>query len=508
MAEQQLHERIMDIALQRGFLLPSAEIYGQWGGFYDYGPLGSQIKRHIQNIWRSRIIVADGFHEIETSVILPEAVLKASGHAANFTDPLTNCEKCKKSFRADHLLEAKTLKSWAGKNPNELSEALAANNIICPDCKGKMQPVGSFNLMFSTQVGGGNNTAYCRPETAQGIFLDFSRVFKQTGAKLPLGIGQIGRSFRNEISPRQGLVRMREFSQMELEYFFNPKKPVIEGFAKLAEYKVRVKPPCEDEAKCAPASEVTLADGIAKGYFPNEIVAYFVYKTADYYKFIGIPESKFHFKVLGNNERPHYSMGNVDLEVQTSYGWIETVGIAYRTDYDLASHGKHSKQDLSVFVEEEKARMIPHVVEPSMGVDRLFYCLLESSYRAATPERDWEWFAFPPFVAPYIAGVFPLMKKDGLSEKAKEVVEKLRATGLEARYSESGSIGKRYARADEVGVPYCITIDYTTKEDETVTVRFRDDAKQIRMKISELGILHKWAAEGKVIANHKNNRTF
>lgn len=492
MAEQLLHEKILDIALQRGFLLPSAEIYGQWGGFYDYGPLGSQIKRHIQDIWRAKMLREDEFHEVETSIILPEAVLKASGHAANFTDPLTNCGKCKKSWRADTLLEEKTAKSWAGKNPNELTAELASNNIACPDCKGKLMPVGSFNLMFATQVGGGGNIAYCRPETAQGIFLDFPRIFKQNGQKLPMGIGQIGRSFRNEISPRQGLVRMREFSQMELEYFFNPKKPAFEGFSKVSGKTARVK---TDGGKMV---TVTLADGITKGYFPNEILAYFVYKTSEYYKLVGIREEKFHFKVLSENERPHYSKGNVDLEVETAYGWIETVGIAYRTDYDLASHAKHSKQDLSVFVEEEKARVIPHVVEPSFGVDRLFYCILESCYRPATKERDWEWFAFPPFIAPYLAGVFPLMKKDGLAEKAEEVVEKLRGAGLDARYSESGSIGKRYARADEVGVPYCITIDYQTKEDETVTIRFRDDAKQIRMKISELTVLHQWATQGKV----------
>ncbi len=498
--EQPMHEKILDIALQRGFLLPSAEIYGQWGGFYDYGPLGSQIKRHIENIWRSRILRDEEFHEVETSIILPEAVLKASGHAANFTDPLTNCGKCKKSWRADTLLEEKTKTSWAGKNPTELSQALAANGITCPDCKGELLPVGSFNLMFATQVGGGGNTAYCRPETAQGIFLDFPRIFRQTGSKLPIGIGQVGRSFRNEISPRQGLVRMREFTQMELEYFFNPKNQAMQKFASVADYKTRVKPACEgkEENLCPPVEEVTLADGIKKGYFPNEIFAYFVYKAAEYYKFVGIPENKFHFKVLAKNEMPHYSKGNVDLEVQTSYGWIETVGIAYRTDFDLSSHAKHSKQDLSVFVEEEKGRIIPHVVEPSFGVDRLFYCLLESCYRPKTPERDWEWFAFPPFVAPYVAGVFPLMKKDGLAEKAEEVAGKLRALGLDARYSESGSIGKRYARADEVGVPYCITIDYQTKEDETVTIRFRDDGKQIRMKISELAILHQWGARGKI----------
>ncbi len=495
MAEQQLHDKILDIAIQRGFLLPSAEIYGQWGGFYDYGPLGSQIKRHIENIWRIKLLRDGEFHEIETSIILPEAVLKASGHAANFTDPLTNCEKCKKSWRADTLLEEKTKTSWAGKNPKDLSEALAANQVACPDCKGKLLAVGSFNLMFATQVGGGGNIAYCRPETAQGIFLDFPHIFRQNGQKLPLGIGQVGKSFRNEISPRQGLVRMREFTQMELEYFFNPNKATMEGFAKVAGYKVRVKRPEANEA-----AEISLSDGIAGGIFPNEIFAYFIYKTAEYYKFIGVPEEKFHFKVLAKNEMPHYSKGNVDLEVNTSYGWIETVGIAYRTDYDLASHAKHSKQDLSVFVEEEKGRIVPHVIEPSFGVDRLFYCLLESCYRPATKERDWEWFAFPPFVAPYIAGVFPLMKKDGLAEKAEEVVGALRALGLDARYSESGSIGKRYARADEVGVPYCITIDYQTKEDNTVTIRFRDDAKQIRMKISELAVLHQWAASGKVNA--------
>lgn len=500
MAEQPLHERIIDIALQRGFLLPAAEIYGQWGGFFDFGPVGASIKRNIQDEWRRRILLDGGFHEIETTTILPEAVLKASGHAANFSDPLVECKNCKKSFRADTMLEEKTGKSWAGKNPVEMTDALYQNNITCPDCKGKFGQVSAFNLMFGTQVGGGGNVAYCRPETAQGIFLDFPRVFRQNGQKLPLGIGQIGRSFRNEISPRQGLVRMREFTQMELEYFFNPNKTGVGEFAKISGNKVRIKPPCEDEANCPPVEEVTLQEGISKGYFPNEIFASFTLKAQEYYLALGIPYDKFHFKVLGKKEMPHYSKGNVDLEVSTSYGWIETVGIAYRTDFDLANHAKHSKQDLSVFVEEEKARVVPHVIEPSFGVERLFYVLLESCYRPKTQARDWEWFAFPPKIAPYAVSVFPLMKKDGLAEKADEIVGQLRASGIDARYSESGSIGKRYARADEIGVPYCITVDYQTKEDETVTVRFRDDAKQIRMKISDLPQIMKWAKDGKVTA--------
>jgi glycyl-tRNA synthetase len=510
-------DRLVDVAIRRSMLIPSAEIYGSPAGFFDYGPIGCAIKRKLENLWRNEMLVKEGFHEIETSILLPEAVLKASGHADNFADPVVSCKKCNSRFRADHLLsENEGVKKSGIKLDGMPAEKLAAlireHKVVCPNDRGELSDVGYFNMMFRTAIGAGDDrVAYCRPETAQGIFLDFSRIVKNFGSRLPIGIGQVGKSFRNEISPRQGLVRMREFSQMELEYFFNPGQQAHPKFQEVSGEKLVFE--MEDGA----VRELTLAQSLSEGIVPNEIMAYFLWKQEGLYLAAGIPRQSFRFRKIGKDDTPHYSRGNIDLVVETSYGWIETTGTAYRTDYDLSSHAKHSKADLSVFVEEEKKKVVPHVVEPSMGVDRMFWCVLEHCFRekstaisegngahspeANRAEKDWEWFNFPPSIAPYHAWIFPLMKKDGMDEKAREVEALLREGGLSVYCQESGSIGKRYARADEIGVPYCITIDYDTMKDGTATLRFRNDGKQIRLPISELcAKVLEFAKEGKVSA--------
>jgi len=495
-------ERLIDVAIRRSFVMPSAEIYGSPAGFFDYGPVGCAIKRRLENLWRSEMLQKEGFHEIETSMILPEAVLKASGHAENFSDPIVSCKKCNARFRADHLVDenpafAATGAKAEGMPSQELTDAIRKYKVVCPNDKGELTDVARFNMMFKTAIGAGDErVAYCRPETAQGIFLDFARIVRNYGSRLPIGIGQVGRSFRNEISPRQGLVRMREFSQMELEYFFNPEKQSHAGFAKLSGEKLVF------EMEDGSVRELSLAESVAEGVVPNEIMAYFLWKQEKIYLAAGIPRDKFRFRKIPKNDTPHYSRGNIDLVVETSYGWIETTGTAYRTDYDLASHAKASGADLSVFVEEEKKKVVPHVVEPSMGVDRMLWCVLEHCFREKTPEKDWEWFAFPPAIAPYHAWIFPLMRKDGMEEKAREVESLLRESGLIVYCQESGSIGKRYARADEIGVPYCVTVDYDTLKDSTVTLRFRNDGKQIRLPISELAEkIATFVKEGKVTAD-------
>jgi len=498
-------ERLMDVAIRRSFLIPSAEIYGSPAGFYDYGPVGCAIKRKLQGLWRSEMLQKEGFHEIETSLIVPEAVLKASGHAENFADPLVACNSCKNKFRADHLIEGdeKAKKDGikaAGLPPAELSALLKKYAVACPQCKkAALSEVGWFNMMFRTNIGPiDGNTAYFRPETAQGIFLDFARVVRNYGSKLPIGIGQVGRSARNEISPRQGLVRMREFTQMELEYFFNPIDQGYPKFERIKHEKLRF----VDE-KNQPY-EIEISQAVENGLVANQIMAYFLWKQKMIYLAIGVPQEKFAFRKMPKEETPHYSKGNVDMEVETSYGTIETAGTAYRTDYDLSQHSKHSGADLSVFDEGTKQKIMPHVVEPSMGVDRMFWCALEHCFREKTPEKDWEWFAFPPAIAPYQAWIFPLMKKDGMDSKAKEIEESLRESGLTVYYQDSGSIGRRYARADEIGVPYCVTVDFDTLDEKsdkhgTVTIRFRNDGKQVRVKISELAAtLSHFVKEGKV----------
>lgn len=500
--KSQRKDTLMDVAIRRSILIPSSEIYGSPAGFYDYGPIGCAIKRKIEDMWRMEFLQKEGFHEIETSIIVPEAVLKASGHAENFADPLVTCSLCKNKFRADHLLAEnpgakKDGVKADGMPPQKLSELIKQYKVECPECKKPaLSDVGWFNLMFRTNIGPiDGNTAYCRPETAQGIFMDFSRIARNYGSRLPIGIGQVGRSFRNEISPRQGSLRRREFTQMELEYFFNPKDQSHPKFEKIKGETLRF------ALEGGRFEKIPIGKAVTDGLIPNEIMAYFLYKQKMLYLAVGIPEEKFAFKRMPKEETPHYSRGNIDLEVETSSGLVETVGTAYRTDYDLASHAKASGADLSVFVEEEKQKVVPHVVEPSMGADRLFWCVLEHCFREKGAEKEWDWFAFPPAIAPYHAWVFPLMKKEGLDAKAHEVEGMLREAGLTVYYQESGSIGKRYARADEIGVPYCITIDFDTLKDGTATLRFRNDGKQARLKIAELAekIAH-FVKEGKVAA--------
>ena len=518
-----MKEEIMEIALKRDFLIPSNEIYGQISGFYDYGSIGAPMKKKIENAWRKFFIWRDGAFEIETVVILPEIVLKASGHVGHFGDPLVECSKCKKRFRADTLVadeiskkvkeegsgeHVKRLKEHLtrlpGMKPEEISEKLKELGLKCPDCKGEFGDVGWFNLMFKTNIGPiEGNPGYTRPETAQGIFLAFPRVFRAHGSRLPLGIAQIGKSFRNEISPRQGLIRLREFTQMELEYFFNPSKPNHPKFKDVEGQKVRVLTRESQTSGKEEVQEFSAKELVEQKIVPNDIMAYYLVKETQFYQSMGVPYNEFRFRHMLADETPHYSGGNFDLEVSTSYGWIETIGTAYRTDYDLGSHAKMSKQDLSVFIEEEKKRLIPHVIEPSFGVDRLFWVILEKSYRenGGAEGRDWSWFDFPPSIAPFDCAVFPLMKKDGMLEKAEELAVCLRDEGLNVILDASGSIGKRYARQDEVGTPYCITVDYDSLKEGTVTVRFRNDGKQSRLKMEGLGqTIRDFIKSGKVTA--------
>ncbi len=510
MKQQKLHERLMEIALQRSFLIPSCEIYGTSGGFYDYGPTGCLLKKKIEENFRKFFIKRDGFLEIESSLILPEIVLQASGHAKNFADPIVKCKSCNSEFKADELLEDKGKGEKEWETPSALSELLKKEKITCLNCKGELEGIGWFNLMFKTNIGPiEGNVGYCRPETAQGIFLDFSRIFRNHGTKLPLCVGQIGKSFRNEISPRKGIIRLREFTQMELEYFFDPEKQTMEKFSEVEKEELRIELPGSDRIQKMSASEA-----VKKEIIPNEIMAYFMVRQTQFYVALGVPYDKFHFKKMGKKDTPHYSKGNFDLEIETSFGMIETVGNAYRTDFDLSSHAEKSGKDLKVHIEEigengngngsDKAggkgaatsnnsaseasgrKIIPHVVEPSMGVDRLFWCILEHTFRDKNPEKDWAWFDVPPMIAPYTCAVYPLMRKDGLAERGKAVVAKLREEGFDTIYAETGSIGKRYARADEIGIPYCFTVDYDTLKDDTVTVRYRNDGGQERVKIEDL----------------------
>ncbi len=487
MTSTEIRERISQIGLRRSLIFPAAEIYGTLGGFYDFGPMGTAIKHRIQDLWRKYFIKKNGFLEIETSLIVPEIVVKASGHLDHFSDPVTTCKLCGSKFRADHLLEENEL-HVEGKTIDEINKMIKESKIICPNCKKEgFSEVTFQNLMFKTNIGPtGGVPGYGRPETAQGIMLDFSRIYRTYG-KLPLAIGQIGKSLRNEISPRQGVIRLREFTQMELEYFFDPQEPKFSKFKEMENKKIAIVTQSSQEKegkKDAKPTILTCQDAVDQKIVPNEILSYFLGATTAFYEECGIPFAEMHFRQLLPNEMPHYSGGNFDLEVHTSYGWIETVGIAYRTDFDLKSHMETSGKDLTVVMPDGR-RIIPHVVEPSFGVDRLFWTILEHAYRKGE-DRGWEWLDLPLELSPYGVAVFPLMKKDGLAEKAHEITDMLRGSNISALYDESGSIGKRYARADEVGIKWAVTIDYDTLKDGTVTIRDRNTTKQERIKISDI----------------------
>jgi glycyl-tRNA synthetase len=483
-----MQDEIMEIALKRAIFMPSSEIYPPVAGFFDYGPVGSALKRKIENFWRSFFLKRDGYLEIETANILQEEILRASGHTVNFVDPIVECNKCKKKYRADHLLEEAKVKLESMKK-EDMTSAIREKRIPCPECKGELGDVGWFNLMFKTNIGPMEGTiGYARPETAQGIFLNFSRIFRSHGSKLPMGIAQVGKSYRNEISPRQGLIRMREFSQMELEYFFDPKEPTHPNFKEVEGQKMRIYTREEQAKGSEKAIELTAKEAVEKKIVPNEIMAYFMIREMQFYQSLGIAYENLRFRHMLPKETPHYSGGNIDLEVKTSFGWVEVVGNAYRTDFDLKSHSQFSGKDLSILIEERKEKIIPHVVEPSFGVDRTIWCILEHCYRkgGGAEKRDWEWFDFPAYISPYNAAVFPLMKKDKLDDKAKEVAKLLRDNEFDVIYDETGSIGKRYARADEIGITYSITIDYDSIKNGDVTIRFRNDGKQTREKIENL----------------------
>ncbi len=473
-----LHEKIFDLALKRSIYYPSNEPYGAVAGFYDYGPVGVLLKQKIERLWKNIFIKERGYLEVDTSIITPEPVLKASGHVDEFGDPTVGCDKCKIKIRADSFIaDADEDFKWDGKLES-IDKTIKEKKLTCPRCKGKLSKAEMFNLMFKTGIGADRLPAYSRPETAQGIFTSFPRLYKNHGTKLPMAVGQVGKSFRNEISPRKGLDRMREFTQMELEYFFSPSESGIEGFDGLSDNKMRFMIDGKIVTK-------TAYEAVEEKIASNEIFAFFLLKEWEFYKKVGIREPKMYFRVLREDETPHYSKRNIDMEVQTSFGIIETIGNAYRTDFDLSQHAKLSGQDFSVFVESEKKKIVPHVFEVSMGVDRLILCILEHCFREATKEKDWEWFDFPPLIAPYELAVYPLMKKDGMAEKAKEITLKLREK-YDVFYRDSGSIGRRYARGDEIGVLASITIDYDTMKDNTVTLRYRNSGEQVRIELPKV----------------------
>jgi glycyl-tRNA synthetase len=444
--DTQRMEKIVSLCKRRGFIFQSSEIYGGLNGCWDYGPLGVELKRNLKEYWwRTMVHERDDVVGMDGSILMNRAVWKASGHEETFTDPMVDCRTCKARLRADQVPEKNGVKQ-------------------CPNCGGKdLTEPRAFNLMFKTYVGATEDESsitYLRPETAQAIFVQFKNVLDTSRKKLPFGIAQIGKAFRNEINPRNFTFRSREFEQMELEYFCRPEQGM-------------------------------------------ELLDYWREERLKFYQNIGIAREKLHVLTVPDGERAFYSKGTYDIEYDFPFGRQELEGVAYRTDYDLTQHQKASGKSLEYFDEEAKQKFIPHVVEPSAGVDRTVLALICEAYtedQAPDEKGNMETrtvLRFHPRMAPIKCAVFPLLKnKEQLVAKAKEIVDLLRPH-MYVFYDESGAIGRRYRRQDEVGTPFGITVDFETLGEkdanlrDTVTLRERDTMKQERVKISDLpGILN------------------
>jgi glycyl-tRNA synthetase len=489
------YEIISELAKRRGYFWPSYEIYGGVSGFLTFGPLGALLKRRIEDKFRSFYIRPLGILEIETSVIMPGDVLEASGHVESFKEPTVECVKCQRKFRADHLLQEfgeMTDTETEKLTLQDIMDELKNRDIRCPECGGNFSKAEQFMTMFTTTIGPYSDAVgYGRPEAAQGIFVEFKRIFESARERLPLGVVQIGHALRNEVSPRQGPVRLREFTIIDVEFFVDPENRKCDRLHEVENEELRL---ITAENKLKDVTDpitVTVKEALTKGIIKEEWQAYFMALAKNFLVELGVPEEQQRFIEKLEWERAHYSVQGFDQEVYLDrWGWTEVSGHNYRTDYDLSRHMKASGVDLTAFKEAENGgkRFIPHVIEPSFGLDRLAYVALEYAY---TKKKKRTLLSLSRDIAPIQASVFPLVSKDGLPEKAKEVYQMLINEGFAVEWDESGSIGRRYARADEAGTPLGITIDYRTLEDGTVTLRDRDTWRQVRSEIDNLSqLLH------------------
>jgi glycyl-tRNA synthetase len=472
---------------KKGFVYPSAEIYGGLSGFFDFAHLGVELKNNIKKEWwKFHVKQRDDIIGIDGSIITNPKVWQASGHAANFEDLMLTCSKCKEKIRADSFIEDNLKIAADGLKAAEINKLVKEKSLKCPKCKSDFDEVQEFNLMFKTDVGpkqDSSSKAYLRPETAQLMFTNFRLVFDNARVKLPFGIAQIGKAFRNEISPRDFLFRCREFEQMEIEYFIHPSKlnecPYID---QVLDYELLVYS-VEMQEKNKKQEKMKIKDALKKKIIKTEWHAYWLATEHRWFVDLGASPDKFRIRQHLGKEKSHYALDTWDLEYEFPFGWKELQGIANRTDFDLKQHIKHSKKDLSIFDEVSKEKVVPHVVaEPSQGVERAFLVFLFDAYND-DKERGNIVLKLSPKLAPVQIGVFPLVNK--LKKEAKELYDKLKCD-FDSVYDTSGSIGRRYARADEIGIPYCITFDYDSLKDKAVTVRDRDSTKQERIKIDEL----------------------
>lgn len=547
-------ERMSGMLKRRGIILPAFEIHGGAKGLYDFGPVGGRLRNRVNQTWINHWLSLGNIVELSCPTVTPYAVLEASGHVGEFSDFMTVCTTCEEASRADTLLEASHPNPEA-LSQDELQKLLTTVNPPCPNCvEQSWSEVTAQNLMFNTTIGAGSSgkPGFLRPETAQGMFTSFPALLRHNRDRLPFGAIQVGKGYRNEISPRQGMIRLREFNMAELEYFINPHEDQHHDFGPWANINMRLIPDGEEE------EEISIPTALEKNTIRHSTVGFFMAKTYDFLVKVGIDPSRLRFRQHEADEMAHYASDCWDAEILGSYGWVECVGIAHRGCYDLEAHEKATGKTLrarrefsepkvieidgwtlngatagpafralagsvkkavesldaqtafpinlslengdSVDVLPEHVKRvqrtetitgewyIPHVVEPAFGIDRIIWHILDHAYDEASKDGDaYTILRLSKQVAPVDYCVFPLFEKDGMGEMARSLHQALSAiSGVVSVYDSSGSIGRRYARADEIGVPHCLTVDHQSIEDQTVTIRDRDTGEQQRIAISEL----------------------
>ena len=551
--------RLTSLLRRRGIVLPSFEIYGGVSGLVDYGPVGARIKRRVVNSWIEHWGNVPNVVEIDSPTITPESVLVASGHVGEFNDKMSECKSCGGTFRSDHLLDG------LHENPDsldssELDDLISKMGVKCPSC-GSQDWLGAsaMNLMFKTSIGamGGSRSAFMRPETAQGMFMLYPALYRHFRQRLPFGAMQTGKGYRNEISPRQGMIRLREFNMAELEYFIDPENPPTTD---LSRWKRTIHMLPDPDGPHPNEVDMTIEEAFETGIVRHPTVAWFLAMTMQFLEDVGVEPSKVRFRQHASSEMAHYASDCWDCELSGEHGWIEVVGIANRTCHDLESHEKYSKSgllkgwrnfetpvkeslevlkpegsvigpafrerasDVSTALSELKdipeslpftlsladgttveieegmvARVlqetvvsgeyfIPHVIEPAFGIDRIIWHILDHNYLELEKEGDeYTILTLEPALAPYDLAVLPLFAKNGMDVMARQVLERISSiSGTIAEIDTSRSIGRRYARADEIGVPWAVTIDHQSLDDGTVTLRRRDDQKQVRVDVDAL----------------------
>lgn len=553
-AEEGRLERLTGMLKRRGIILPAFEIHGGAKGLYDFGPVGGRLRNKVNQAWLNHWISMGNIVELSCPTITPYAVLEASGHVGEFSDFMTNCNSCEEASRADTILEPHH------PNPDsltklDLQQLLSDINPQCPACGASdWSQIEAQNLMFNTTIGAGKSgrPGFLRPETAQGMFTSFSSLYRHNRERLPFGAVQVGKGYRNEISPRQGMIRLREFNMAELEYFIDPEVDLEHDFSQWSSIQMKLLSESDGEIR------MSIDDAVAKGIIRHPTVGLFMAKTFDFLNNIGIDSSKLRFRQHESDEMAHYASDCWDVEILGSYGWIECVGIAHRGCYDLEAHEKATGKTLrarrefdqpkiveidgwttdgatagpafralagavkkavqqlssacefptqvtlengeSVTVDSAHVKRvqttesisgewyIPHVVEPAFGIDRIIWHLLDHAYdESGKDDEQYVTLRLNESIAPVDYCVFPLFEKDGMGKLANEIHRLLCSkSGTVSIYDASGSIGRRYARADEIGVPVCITVDHQSLEDNTVTLRDRDSGQQSRISISEL----------------------